>query len=233
MKILIIDNSIVPSSWGSQELQRMARLTSGAQIHVRRAPHEDLPISPRGYDCILVSGSKTSCLEDAPWIDQLHQFVKKTLDEKIPYLGICYGHQTLARVLGGKEVCRKAPTPEFGWTLIERTESSPLLHGLPEQFYSFSSHFEEVSVLPSPLKAFASSRDCAIQGIQLNGSPVFGIQFHPEKDIPSADETFQQRKKQGGPQLLHPTESKKYFDPHVGEIIFKNFFQSTQTGTSS
>ena len=43
MQILIVDNNIDPDSWGSSELCAMARLAHGATIHVRRAPHDDLP----------------------------------------------------------------------------------------------------------------------------------------------------------------------------------------------
>jgi GMP synthase (glutamine-hydrolysing) len=229
MKVLLIDNTIDLDSWGSPELRNLVQLAPGVTIHTRRAPHGDLPASPRGYDRIILSGSKTSALDDAPWIETLHRFVGKALDESIPYLGVCFGHQTLARVVSGQsKVCRKAQTPEIGWTKIEIVGESDLFEGLPRQFYSFSSHYEEVSELPSSLKNFARSLDCAIQAFQLEGKPVYGIQFHPEKDIPSADKTFAAKKK--SPQtkndpLLHAGQSKKYFNPSVGETIFKNFLK--------
>jgi GMP synthase (glutamine-hydrolysing) len=229
MKVLIIDNTIDLDSWGSPELRNLAQLAPGVTIHTRRAPHGDLPASPRGYDRIILSGSKTSALEDAPWIESLHRFVGKALDESIPYLGVCFGHQTLARVVSGQSnVCRKAKTPEIGWTKIEIVGESDLFEGLPKQFYSFSSHYEEVSELHPSLKNFARSADCATQAFQLERKPVYGIQFHPEKDIPSADKTFAAKKK--SPQtkndpLLHAGQSKKYFNPSVGETIFKNFLK--------
>ena len=201
MRILIIDNTIDPDSWGSADLRRLAQTASasGAVVTVRRAPHGDLPASPRGYDRVVLSGSKTSATEDAPWIDSLHQFVQTTLNENIPYLGVCYGHQTLARVLGGKTTCRRAEVPEFGWTKIEILEDSRLLRGLPNSFYSFSSHFDEVSQVPAPLKALARSEACAVQAFEIPGKAVFGIQFHPEKDITGAETVFAQRKKAGDP----------------------------------
>lgn len=237
MKLLIIDNTLDLDSWGSSELRRLAALAPAATIHTRRAPHGDLPASPRGYDRIIVSGSKTSALADAPWIEDLHRFVGQTLDESIPYLGVCFGHQTLARVVSGNtgtgqgsQVCRKAKTPEIGWTKIQVVGESELFKGLSKEFFSFSSHYEEVGKLPSSLQNFARSADCAIQAVQLGTKPVFGIQFHPEKDIPSAEKTFAAKKK--SPQtkndpLLYPGQSKKYFDPNVGEAIFKNFLGIT------
>ncbi len=230
MKVLIIDNTIDLDSWGSPELRRLAQLAPGATVHTRRAPLDDLPSSPRGYDRIIVSGSKTSAMEDAPWIESLHRFIGKAIDESIPYLGVCFGHQTLARVVSGKsQVCRKAKTPEIGWTKIEVVSESALFEGLPKTFYSFSSHYEEVGELPASLRNFARSTDCAVQAFQLSDKPIYGIQFHPEKDIKSAEKTFAAKKR--SPQtkndpLLHPGQSKKYFDPTVGETIFKNFLKA-------
>jgi GMP synthase (glutamine-hydrolysing) len=235
MKILIIDNTIDQDSWGSSELRQLAQLAPDATVHTRRAPHGDLPSSPRGYDRIILSGSKTSAMDDAPWIESLHRFVGQALDESIPYLGVCFGHQTLARVVGGKrgetnQICGKSKAAEIGWTKIEVFAESELFKNLPKEFYSFSSHYEEVNQLPTSLRTFARSADCAVQAVQLDDKPVYGIQFHPEKDIPSAEKTFTAKKK--SPQtkndrLLHAGQSKKYFNPAVGEAIFKNFLGLT------
>jgi GMP synthase (glutamine-hydrolysing) len=228
MRVLIVDNTIDQDSWGSVELRRLAHLGAGAAVHVRRAPQGDLPRTPIGYDRVILSGSKTSALEDAPWISELHEFVARTLDAGIPFLGVCFGHQTLARVICGRQVCRKAEPPEIGWTEIEIIRDSALLAGLPPKFYSFSSHYEEVGSLPPQFRNLARSEACAIQAFQLEERPVYGIQFHPERDAVSADKTFAKKKSSPATRndpLLHPTKSAKLFDPNVGETIFKNFLK--------
>jgi GMP synthase-like glutamine amidotransferase len=101
-----------------------------------------------------------------------------------------------------------------------------LTNGLKKEFYSFSAHFDEVCSLPSGMKRLARSEDCDIQACQLEGRPVFGIQFHPEKDIADAKKTFEERRKKGTPKrLLHANESEKYYQPHIGETLFGNFFK--------
>lgn len=226
MRVLIIDNNIDQDAWGSSDLCRFARLASGASVFVRRAPQGDLPKSPTGFDRVIVSGSKTSALEDAPWINQLFEFIKKTIAHQIPFLGVCYGHQALVRALGSKEHLRKADSAEFGWTQIQVQEQSPLMKGLPNQFFSFSAHFEEVHLLPRGMKRLASSEACQIQACQLENRPVYGIQFHPEKSIQEADKILLERKKKKIPKiLLHPNESQKLYDPKIGDILFKNFFE--------
>jgi len=107
----------------------------------------------------------------------------------------------------------------------QRTEESPLLAGLPKSFWSFSAHFEEVYTLPQGFKAFAKSDWCGIQGFQLEGKPVFGVQFHPERNIEEGEDSFRERREKGVPKvLLHPEKSENLFDAKVGELIFANFF---------
>jgi GMP synthase (glutamine-hydrolysing) len=228
MKILIIDNNIDPDCWGSRDLCRLAIQTPGATVQVRRAPHEDLPKSPETFDKIIVSGSKTSAMEDAVWIEGLVQFIKRAIDLKKPFLGVCYGHQVLNRALGGKELVRKASEPEFGWTQIRQLdEPSPLFRNIANSFYSFSAHYDEVSQLPSGMRKLASSEACDIQACQLEKLPIFGIQFHPEKNLSEALRILSVRKKTKDPKvLLHPNRSEELYNPKLGEIIFSNFIQA-------
>ncbi len=228
MKILIIDNTIDPNSWGSAELCRLARLTPQSTLHVRRAPHSDLPSTPKLFDRIIVSGSKTSALDDAPWIDDLLNFIKKSVDLNIPFLGVCYGHQMLARALSGKTAVRKAQEAEFGWTQINMKDSFPLAQDLPSSFHTFSAHYDEVCELPKGMRNFAQSEICPIQACQLENRPIYGIQFHPEKTAADALKTFGEMKtKKDRPPLLNAARTQELYNPKIGEILFRNFLQSS------
>ncbi len=225
MKILIVDNNIDPKCWGASDLSRFAAQADGATVVVRRGPHDDLPKNLDGYDRIVLSGSMTSALDEAPWISNLDSLIKQALDRKKPMLGVCYGHQRLAAVLGGKQLLRKSPTPEFGWTRIELSASTPLFKGLDEVFYSASSHFDEVKQLPPGTKLLASSEGCEVQAYEVVGAPIFGIQFHPEKSLAEGNDTIASRRKKGEPKvLLNPDSGHKLFDAKVGQTIFGNFF---------
>lgn len=228
MRVLVVDNNIDRDCWGAQDLARFGSLpslsASGVSIYVRRGPQRDLPNDLRPFDKIILSGSRTSALDNSPWVQDLETLVRRFVDLGRPLLGVCYGHQILARAFGGEDAVRKAVEPEFGWTEIEILEESLLFRGLPRKFHSFSSHFEEVAKLPQNMKRLAKSRACDIQAIQLEGKPVFGIQFHPEKEIEDVEKILKERIEQGTPnKLLHPKESKKYYDPKSSELIFRNF----------
>jgi GMP synthase (glutamine-hydrolysing) len=225
VKILIIDNNIDLDCWGSEDLRQCAQIAPDATIITRRAPENDLPTSPAEFDSIIVSGSKTSGLEEAPWVDQLIQFTQCAIEMQKPFLGVCFGHQILARSLGGKKVVGKATTPEFGWSQIRIVESSHLMKGLENPFYSFSSHFEEVSQLPRGMRKLAESELCPIQACQLEDLPIFGIQFHPEKSARDAEKIFMDKRKAKELKLLHPKLSKELYSSKIAETIFSNFFK--------
>lgn len=224
MKILIIDNNIHSEFWGSKELCKLAKLHPKATVYIRRAPEEDLPKDPAPYDRIIVSGSKTSAMSEEPWIEKLSLFIKRAVDLKKPYLGVCYGHQMLARALGGKDCVRKAAQPEIGWVQVKLTGSSPLLEGLPKEFYTYSSHYDEVCTLPKGMKNLAHSDICAVQACQLESSPVFGIQFHPERTLEDANRSYQQLIKTSNPPVfLNYARGVKLYNSKIGETLFKNF----------
>ncbi len=205
MKILIVDNNMMRDSWGASELVGHARQLTGATVWVRRGPHSDLPSSPEGFDRVILSGSLTRAMDLAPWVIELDRFVRRAVDLSIPLLGVCYGHQTLHRALGGLETVRQSQVPEYGWTQIRKTGPSRLLLGLSPLFYSYSSHQDEVASPLKELEVTACSDDCAIQAVEMKSKPVFGIQFHPEKVFKTAE----------------------LYDETVGQAIFSNFLRET------
>lgn len=224
MKVLIIDNTMDRDSWGSASLRSFVTRSPDRTAFVRRAPQNDLPASIRDYDRIILSGSRMSCLEESAWVARLDTVLKEALNAGKPILGICYGHQALNRVLGGKAVLRKGPIGEFGWTKIQLVERAPLFDGLPDEFWSFSSHYEEVATLPKGMRLLAKSEDCEIQACRLEDLPVYGIQFHPEKDLASTQHSIHEWKKDDrAGRILHEKSSQKLYDPKVGEKIFENF----------
>ncbi len=224
MKVLIIDNTLDPDSWGCSNLRKYVIRSNDRTAFVRRAPNEDLPTTIRGYDRVILSGSRTSCLDQTEWTSKLDALVREALDTNRPVLGVCYGHQTLNRVLGGRQLLRKAPKSEFGWTEIEVVERAPLFEGLPDKFWTFSSHYEEVIELPKGMRLLARSADCGIQACRLEDLPVYGIQFHPEKSLEESKRSIASWKKdERRSQIRFPEQSEKKYDEKVGDRIFENF----------
>ena len=156
----------------------------------------------------------------------LDGFIRRAVEGGTHLLGVCYGHQAIARAVGGKACVRRSATPEFGWTKIVQVASSGLFKGLPQEFHSSSSHFDEVSAVPPGARLLARSDCCDVQAFELPGHAVFGVQFHPERGREDGDAvTVRIHKKTGRSDiLLNPGRGRELHDPSVAEKIFGNFF---------
>ena len=101
------------------------------------------------------------------------------LELDIPILGICAGHQFMARHYGGN--AGEAPKPEFGAASISLVSGGgPLFEGTPDKQTVWESHNDEVSELPPGFIIVARSESCEVQGMQNERLDRFGLQFHPE-----------------------------------------------------
>lgn len=207
----------------------MARLAIGATIHVRRAPHQDLPANAENYDRIMISGSKTSVEEESPWIDALDEFIRRSVENGKPVLGVCYGHQSLNRALGGRKLTRRAKRGEFGWGEVERLDledgvGSLLLQGIPRKFHTFQWHNDEVSALAPGMRLLARSETCPVQACELIGKPVFGVQFHPERGVDRGERSLAKREAETpGAERLNPGRGLELYNAAASEKIFRNF----------
>lgn len=106
----------------------------------------------------------------------------------IPILGICAGHQFMARHFGGEAAPGK--TPEFGATEMIVTDPGDILEGVPERSIVWESHHDEVSRVPDDFKVLAHSTTCPVQVMRHNERPLFGMQFHPEVEHTEAGVTM-------------------------------------------
>jgi GMP synthase-like glutamine amidotransferase len=138
------------------------------------------------HDAIIVGGTPVSVNE----IDK-HDFLtaeacwlREALDLGMPVLGICFGAQLLAKLLGAG--VKKNPVKEIGTYPVRLTaagRSDPIFQGFPKTFPVFLWHNDTFAIPPWGLQ-LAASRDCPNQGFRM-GSTV-GLQFHLEVTAPEA-----------------------------------------------
>lgn len=96
-------------------------------------------------------------------------------------LGICLGHQCIAKFFGAN--IAKSKNPTHGKTSkIFVCENSKLFKNLPKSFEVTRYHSLEVnkSSIPSNLKITAETQDGIIMALEHNALPIYGVQFHPE-----------------------------------------------------
>lgn len=108
------------------------------------------------------------------------EILKKLAEGKIslPLLGVCFGHQLIAHVLGGK--VEKGKSAEYGIAKITIDEEDEILRGIPKEINAWVSHFDEVKKLPTDFVALAHSDTCAFEAMRHKTRKIFGVQFHPE-----------------------------------------------------
>jgi GMP synthase (glutamine-hydrolysing) len=136
-------------------------------------------VRPQG---IIVTGSPLSVIERAPWMLQLGDDLLRAGARGIPILGVCFGHQLLARVSGG-DVVQNPRGREIGTVRVQLTDA-----GRKDVLFAWSqgpeievqaTHVDAVDPIPAVATVLASNENTAAQAYRLSET-VAGVQFHPE-----------------------------------------------------
>ena len=96
----------------------------------------------------------------------------------IPILGICLGHQLIAKAYGGE--ISTADTESYAQVKINISNDENLFKGLAPEMEVWSSHKDEVKSIPSDFEILANSNLCDVESFKHKDKDVYGIQFHPE-----------------------------------------------------
>jgi GMP synthase (glutamine-hydrolysing) len=135
-----------------------------------------LPSDPEECDAWLTTGSRHSVNDDEPWIRALEEFVREVAAADVPFIGICFGHQMLAKALGGSVVRSKQ-----GWGVgVKEVDVLPEL-GLGESYRVLTSHQDQVETIPPGGEILGWNEHCPVSMLRV-GSNMLGIQGHPEFD---------------------------------------------------
>ncbi|MBD3279607.1 MAG: glutamine-hydrolyzing GMP synthase [Candidatus Pacebacteria bacterium] len=121
---------------------------------------------------LILSGGPASVYEQAaPTID------RKIFKLGLPILGICYGWQLMAQLLGGKVVAGKK---EYGPAKLTVNDFQDLFYGWPEESTVWESHGDSVVQLPPGFEMLATTPGLANSAVRQAKKQFFAVQFHPE-----------------------------------------------------
>jgi len=141
-----------------------------AQVSVLRIDLEEDDVDPRDYQVIVPLGSEFPAYDESrSFVERSRRLLERAVDRDVPILGVCFGGQLLARVLGGRAY--RAPRSEIGWISV-RTHDPDLVSEGPW----FQWHFDAFSVPPGA--TLVAENDAGPQAF-VSGRHL-GVQFHPE-----------------------------------------------------
>ena len=166
--VLILD-------FGGQYNQLIARRVRECGVYCevksyKTSMDEIRAMKPAGI--IFTGGPNSVYLEESPRIS------KEIFELGLPVLGICYGIQLMAHLLGGGVTT--AVTSEYGKTKTFYSSSCALFDGLPAEGISWMSHTDYIDRLPEGFVSAAHTADCPVAAMENPARKFYGMQFHPE-----------------------------------------------------
>ncbi len=167
-KIVILD-------FGGQYTQLIARRVRECKVYSEVLPYhasaeQIKAIHPMG---VILSGGPASVLaEDAPQCDP----AVYTLG--VPVLGICYGMQLTAHLLGG--TVEAAKQREYGRIAVTMDDKTSILKEMSDTSSNWMSHTYQVKVCPEGFHPIAHTENCPIAAMANDERHIYGVQFHPE-----------------------------------------------------
>ncbi|PWJ59193.1 GMP synthase (glutamine-hydrolysing) [Dyadobacter jejuensis] len=166
-QILILD-------FGSQYTQLIARRVRELDVYCEIHPYNNFPELTPNIKGVILSGSPCSVRDEgSPRVD-LSQ-----IRGQVPILGICYGAQVMAQMLGGE--VQASQTREYGRAKLNIADhDSSLLAGLSSSSHVWMSHGDTIVSIPDSFHVIASTESVRVAAYKLADELTYGIQFHPE-----------------------------------------------------
>lgn len=207
--ILVIDPAIkTPELASFNLLTRMSDLPLTYHLPALQG-FSSLELAKDSIQGIIILGSLSSVNESLPWQEQLGTFLLPHLENKVPTLGICYGHQFIAHLFGGTvDYVYPDKKKHLGFRSVSLKSNS--LWGEACAGPLYVSHNEHVIKSPSAFDVIATSSEIEIDGLAHRDLPIWTFQPHPE----------------AGPKFLElrekrPTQDPKQFD--FGHQLLERF----------
>ena len=166
VRALVVQNEgASPPGLISQWLDEQA-----ADVTILRVDLEENEVDPRDYHVVVPLGSEFPAYDESrPFVERSRRLLERAVEADVPVLGVCFGGQLLAKVLGGQAL--RAPESEIGWIPV-RTHDP----GLVSEGPWFQWHFDTFSTPPGA--RLVAENEAGPQAF-VSGRHL-GVQFHPE-----------------------------------------------------
>ena len=170
------NENILVLDFGGQYNQLIARRVRESHVYCEVHPYtlsieKIKEMAPKG---IIFTGGPNSVYGEGAALCQPELF-----ELGVPILGICYGSQLLAHMLGGKVAT--APVSEYGKTEVEIVKKdSPLFKDVKEKTICWMSHTDYIAEAPAGFTVTAQTPVCPVAAMEDASRGLYAVQFHPE-----------------------------------------------------
>ncbi|MEK7264493.1 MAG: gamma-glutamyl-gamma-aminobutyrate hydrolase family protein [Pseudomonadota bacterium] len=232
MRIAIIETGAPPEQLNGKHPsypQMMERMLAPLAPHLSFTTYPTfrdgaLP-SPADFDGLLITGSPAGVYEDHRWIAPLENLVRNAASAGKPQVGICFGHQLMAKAFGG-EVNKSDKGWGVGVHHYEVTGESSWMSPAPAAISCAVSHQDQVLSPPPGAKTIAGSSFCEYGALAYAQGPAISFQMHPEFEHDYASDLIGIRRNRFGEELSDEglASLKKRSDRGVIAQWIVNFF---------
>lgn len=179
------DNSAFASHFpndGEKVVQLLQPLRPGWTFEVVPVKDGVLPAGPQAFDGYVVTGSPASVNDDSlPWVGLLLDFIRAVDAARQPLIGLCFGHQAVARALGG-QVARHAAGWGLGTAATHWQHTRPWMQPAQSTTTLMAAHNEQVTRMPEGAECLGGSDFCPMGSMQI-GQHIWTTQYHPEMPL--------------------------------------------------
>lgn len=166
-------DSIIVLDFGSQYSHLIGRRIRELNVYSEVMPYDTSIKNLENAKGIIFSGGPNSAIsKSAPKVS------RSIFKLGVPILGICYGHQLMGHLLGGK--IKESQEREYGFASISITKKGQLFRGLGNKETVWMSHGDSVETLPRGFRTLAETSTCPITAMGNERRGFYGLQFHPE-----------------------------------------------------
>jgi len=158
---------------GGQYCHLIARKVRDLGVYADVAPSETPAAQLAGRKGVIISGGPSSVYDPgSPTIDP------RLLSSGIPVLGICYGQQLMAHILGGR--VEKGDRGEYGFAQLDIRGADGLFRGISGRQQVWMSHRDAVQAPPDGFDVLGSTATCTVAAMASPRRGLYAVQFHPE-----------------------------------------------------
>ncbi len=167
---------------GQKVVQLLQPLRPGWIFEVVPVKDGVLPASAQAFDGYVITGSPASVNDDSlPWVDRLLAFIREVHAARQPLIGLCFGHQAVARALGG-QVARNAAGWGLGTAATHWAQPRAWMQPPRAATTLMAAHNEQVTRMPEGAECLGGSDFCPIGSMQI-GQHIWTTQYHPEMPL--------------------------------------------------